>query len=265
MRSEKRADINQLIEIMARLRDPDNGCPWDVKQTMQSLTRYTIEEAYEVADAIEKQRLEEVRDELGDLLFQIVFYAQIAKEQGAFSFESVVDAICTKLIRRHPHVFEGKPIPESELEAQWNKVKQAEKVCSQADDASLLDSVPAGLPALMFAQKIQKKCASVGFDWDHPLDVLDKVQEEVSEISDELNAPNVDQAALEEEIGDTLFALVNLSRHCQIDADTALRRASNKFAARFKIVESLAQQGSKSLEAMSLEELESLWQQAKAT
>ncbi len=265
MPSEKPGDINQLLDIMARLRDPDNGCPWDLKQTMQSLTRYTIEEAYEVADAIEKQCLDNARDELGDLLFQIVFYSQIAKEQGAFSFESVVAAICTKLIRRHPHVFEGKQIPESELEAQWNKLKQAEKVSSQAQDASLLDSVPTGLPALMFAQKIQKQCASVGFDWNNPLDVLDKVQEEVTEISDELNTPKVDQAALEEEIGDTLFALVNLSRHCQVDADTALRRASNKFTARFKIVESLAQQESKSLEAMSLEEMESLWQQAKTT
>ncbi|NMH60436.1 nucleoside triphosphate pyrophosphohydrolase [Alteromonas ponticola] len=263
MPNEKPGEINTLLNIMAQLRDPETGCPWDVRQTMQSLTRYTIEEAYEVADAITQQRPDEICDELGDLLFQIVFYAQIAEEQGTFTFTSIVEAVCAKLVRRHPHVFAGKSIAESELNTQWEQIKQDEKASRQQSDTSLLDDVPRGLPALMYAQKIQKRCASVGFDWEEPQAVLDKVKEEVTEISDELCAEKVNQVALEEEIGDAFFALVNLSRHCNVDADSALRKASNKFVGRFKKVEQAALSQNKDLAGMTMTELENLWQQAK--
>ncbi|APD93102.1 nucleoside triphosphate pyrophosphohydrolase [Alteromonas mediterranea] len=300
------SEMQRLLEIMAQLRDPESGCPWDVKQTMESLTRYTIEEAYEVADAIATGDMHDIKDELGDLLFQVVFYAQIASESKAFSFDDVAQSISDKLVRRHPHVFgvqsdyevksdelgvtnkERTPLSDSALNAQWDAIKAQEKRLkkqrSKQDEAietSILDNVPKGMPALMYAQKLQKACAKVGFDWPDAAPVIDKVREEVEEIQQELdtkqhllgensadqkpssNGVRDNQQAIEEEIGDALFAMVNLARHCKVDADTALRNASNKFANRFKGVERLAAEQGEKLDALTLDEMEALWQQVK--
>ena len=303
----KLSETQRLLDIMAQLRDPQSGCPWDVKQTMESLTRYTIEEAYEVADAIATGDMHDIKDELGDLLFQVVFYAQIASESSAFTFDDVAKSISDKLVRRHPHVFanplasegagdtnknltvERTQLNDSALNAQWDAIKAQEKQLKkqrlkQDDEAigpSILDSVPKGMPALMYAQKLQKACAKVGFDWPDAAPVIDKVREEVEEIQQELDfkqraqgaldagvallnsgAPD-NQQAIEEEIGDALFAMVNLARHCKVDADTALRNASNKFANRFKGVERLAAEQGDKLDALTLDEMEALWQQVK--
>lgn len=254
------AALKRLLSIMARLRDPQTGCPWDVQQTMQSLTRYTIEEAYEAVDAIERQCPKEIKDELGDLLFQIVFYAQIGSETEQFDFADIANAISDKMVRRHPHVFADAQTDESQLSEQWEAIKASEQ---GAGSTALLASVPTGLPALMYAQKIQKKCARVGFDWPDVAPVVDKVREEVAEIQAELDAPVLDQQALEAEIGDAMFAMVNLARHCNVDADAALRRASQKFAKRFTAVEAMAKANKDSVENHSLDELEALWQQVK--
>ena len=277
--------VQRLLQIMVELRDTESGCPWDVKQTMESLTRYTIEEAYEVADAIAQGDMADIKDELGDLLFQVVFYAQIAAEKGDFTFDDVAKSISEKLVRRHPHVFakhsssNNSPLNEpllndSELNAQWEAIKAEEKRLKQQDselplNTSILDSVPKGMPALMYAQKLQKACAKVGFDWPDVTPVIDKVREEVEEIQQELDAKAQDkqlnnQQAIEEEIGDALFAMVNLARHCKVDADSALRNASHKFAARFKGVEALAKQQQVQLDDLSLDEMEALWQQVKS-
>ena len=303
----KLSETQRLLGIMAQLRDPQSGCPWDVKQTMESLTRYTIEEAYEVADAIATGDMHDIKDELGDLLFQVVFYAQIASESSAFTFDDVAQSISDKLVRRHPHVFanplasegagdtnknltvERTQLNDSALNAQWDAIKAQEKQLKkqrlkQDDEAiepSILDSVPKGMPALMYAQKLQKACAKVGFDWPDAAPVIDKVREEVEEIQQELDfkqraqgaldagivplksgVPD-NQQAIEEEIGDALFAMVNLARHCKVDADTALRNASNKFANRFKGVERLAAEQGEKLDALTLDEMEALWQQVK--
>ena len=254
--------LNRLLNIMERLRSPD-GCPWDKKQTMASLTRYTIEEAYEVADAIASNDCEAVRQELGDLLFQIVFYSQIAKEKGEFDFESVASAICDKMTRRHPHVFGDTQVDEKDLGAQWEAIKATEKKSVSADD-SIFDAVPSGLPALKLAQKVQKQCARVGFDWHTIAPVIDKVREEIDEIEAEVNARQLCEQRVEEEIGDALFAMVNLARHCNVDADTALRKASHKFTARFRFIEKRANAQKLSLSDMDLEALEQWWQDAKA-
>ena len=303
----KLSEMQRLLKIMAQLRDPQSGCPWDVKQTMESLTRYTIEEAYEVADAIATGDMHDIKDELGDLLFQVVFYAQIASESRAFSFDDVAKSISDKLVRRHPHVFanplasegagdtnknvtvERTQLNDSALNAQWDAIKAQEKQLkkqrlkqgNEAIENSILDNVPKGMPALMYAQKLQKACAKVGFDWPDAAPVIDKVREEVEEIQQELDfkqraqgALNTgvaplnsgvpdNQQAIEEEIGDALFAMVNLARHCKVDADTALRNASNKFANRFKGVERLAAEQGDKLDALTLDEMEALWQQVK--
>ncbi|MFZ8168775.1 nucleoside triphosphate pyrophosphohydrolase [Alteromonas macleodii] len=303
----KLGEMQRLLKIMAQLRDPQSGCPWDVKQTMESLTRYTIEEAYEVADAIANGDMHDIKDELGDLLFQVVFYAQIASESRAFSFDDVAKSISDKLVRRHPHVFanalasegvsdtnenvtvERTLLSDSALNAQWDAIKAQEKQLkkqrlkqdNEAIENSILDNVPKGMPALMYAQKLQKACAKVGFDWPDAAPVIDKVREEVEEIQQELdtkqrllsassadekpssNDMHDNQQAIEEEIGDALFAMVNLARHCKVDADTALRNASNKFANRFKGVERLAAEQGDKLDALTLDEMEALWQQVK--
>ena len=275
--------VARLLSIMEALRSDDGGCPWDKQQTMESLTRFTIEEAYEVVDAIAGGDIDDIRDELGDLLFQIVFYAHIAKEEGKFDFDDVAIAISDKLVRRHPHVFTqvkngGKAshitLSKEDLAQQWDAIKAQEKTEKHAnadnspslllDNEPLLNSVPKGLPALMYAQKLQEKCAKVGFDWPDILPVLDKVEEEVEEIKHELNASTINENAIEEEIGDALFALVNLARHCNVDADTALRKASFKFAKRFSAVEKLAHTQHYSLSDLTLDERESLWVKVKA-
>ena len=260
------SELARLLSIMAQLRDPDSGCPWDLKQTMSSLTRYTIEEAYEVADAIANGKYDDIRDELGDLLFQVVFYAQIAKEQGEFSFADVATAICEKLIRRHPHVFAGESTQSAEaLAQQWERIKQQEKA-AKFTTTRLLDDIPANLPALMQAQKIQKTVAKVGFDWPDKAPVFSKIREELNEVEEAIALHS--QAAVEDEIGDLLFAVVNLARHCNIDADTALRKANHKFSVRFHNVEEQANAGTSStskctLADYTLEELEVFWQRAK--
>lgn len=255
--------LDRLLAIMAALRDPKSGCPWDIKQSMQSLTRYTIEEAYEAVDAIERGISADIKDELGDLLFQIVFYAQIGKEQGDFDFADIAHAISDKMERRHPHVFGDAQADESALTAQWEAIKASEK--PKSEQYSVLSDVPAGLPALMYAQKIQKQCAKVGFDWPDVAPVMDKVEEELNEIQAELNAESIDPLRVEEEIGDALFAMVNLARHANVDADAALRRASIKFSKRFERVEQLAKRQHQSVESLSLHEMEALWQRVKLT
>lgn len=259
--AETQPQLQRLLDVMAALRDPDTGCPWDVKQTMTSLIPYTIEEAYEVADAIERGTMADVREELGDLLFQVVFYAQIASENGQFAFGDVCDVMSEKLIRRHPHVFgnaAGLVMSEDELATQWDAIKQTEK--PQKAENGFFEHIPSGLPALKYAYKLQKACAKVGFDWPDITPVLEKVREEVEEISQELNASSPDQSAVEEEIGDALFAMVNLARHAGVDADSALRKASIKFARRFDAV---CERADEPLSNLSLEEMEALWQQVK--
>ena len=266
-------ETQRLLAIMAQLRDKDSGCPWDVEQTMESLTRYTIEEAYEVADAIANGDMGEIKDELGDLLFQVVFYAQIASEQSEFDFDDVARGISDKLVRRHPHVFgnttDSENLSDASLNAQWEAIKAQERKAKQRTNegtngsASILDAVPTGMPALMYAQKLQKACAKVGFDWPEVTSVLEKVREEVDEIAQEVGIEN-NHGAIEEEIGDALFAMVNLSRHLNVDADTALRKASHKFANRFRGVEQLAHTKGDDLNSLTLDEMEALWQQVKA-
>ncbi|QJR80263.1 nucleoside triphosphate pyrophosphohydrolase [Alteromonas pelagimontana] len=272
MLKEKLIDIDQLerlLNIMATLRDPQHGCPWDVAQTMASLTRYTIEEAYEVADAIARNDPAAICDELGDLLFQIVFYAQVAKEKGDFEFNDVARAVSDKMVRRHPHVFSKKPAsglpPETPvaLNKQWEAIKAQEKRAQGTTEQYHLDDVPEGLPALMYAQKLQQRCAKVGFDWNDIAPVLAKVREEIEEIQQEIDADEPSPAAIEEEIGDALFALVNLARHSGVDADTALRNASHKFRRRFNGVEKMAVASAKGLQDLSLEDMEKLWQAVK--
>lgn len=273
--------LARLLDIMAQLRTPETGCPWDLQQTMTSLTRYTIEEAYEVADAIAKQDMSDICDELGDLLFQIVFYARIAQENGDFAFADVANAISDKLVRRHPHVFSESTtsVPSSDttadtLSQQWEAIKQQERALKQARSAdgverasqveqdSILDSITGGLPALMRAQKIQKTVAKIGFDWPDIAPVKDKIREELDEIDDALANGSHDD--VEDEIGDLLFAVVNLARHCRVDADTALRRANHKFSQRFHSVEAQAQRGPREhIDEYTLDELEAFWQRAK--
>jgi nucleoside triphosphate diphosphatase len=256
-------DISPLLEIMRRLRDPDGGCPWDIEQTFATIAPYTIEEAYEVAGAIEDEDWPALKDELGDFLFQVVFHAQMAKEQNLFDFGDVVGAIVDKMIRRHPHVFADRAGIET-AEAQtlaWEEHKKKER----AEKAQgLLDDVPRALPALLRAVKLQKRAASVGFDWDSAPKVVEKIAEEANEIV-EAQAAGADASKLEEELGDLLFAVANLARHLKIDPETALRSANAKFVRRFGYIErELAARGVKPGDA-TLDEMEALWQQAKGT
>ncbi|RUO36350.1 nucleoside triphosphate pyrophosphohydrolase [Aliidiomarina sanyensis] len=255
----------RLLDIMQALRDPQTGCPWDLNQTMETLIPYTIEETYEVADAITRGGREEIKDELGDLLFQVVFYAQLAREQGDFSFDEVAGAIADKLVRRHPHVFgDGQADTPEAVLRQWEQIKQQERA-NKPDDHSVFSGVPVNLPALMQAQKIQKRCANVGFDWPDAEPVLAKIREEVAEVEDALSQTSVNAEAVEEEVGDLLFAVVNLARHCQVNPETALRKANQKFMRRFRAVEQTAQQQGVGVEALDLNALEVLWQSVKRT
>ena len=266
-------DIGRLIEIMAALRDPKTGCPWDVQQDFGSIAPYTIEEAYEVADAIERGDLIDLKDELGDLLLQVVFHARMAQEQGAFGFDDVVEAIATKMVRRHPHVFgDAGPGDVDAAKASWEATKRAEKAERRAargrppeggEAASVLAGVPVALPALTRAEKISRKAASVGFDWPEPAQVIAKIREELAEVEHELQGGN--RAALEGEIGDLLFAVANLARHLDVDAEKALRGTNAKFERRFRSIESaLAAEGRTPAEA-TLDEMEALWGEAKAS
>ena len=252
--------INHLIGIMARLRDPDRGCPWDRVQTFRSVAPYTIEEAYEVVDAIERGDLSNLRNELGDLLFQVVFHAQIAREAGEFDFEDVVDAIAGKMIRRHPHVFGGaEERNQAEQSRQWEELKAAERSESGVGD-SLLDDVPAALPALTRAVKLQRRAARCGFDWPNSEGVFEKVREELGELRDAIRTG--DQGKIDDELGDLLFTVANLARHVGADAESCARAANRKFERRFRELERRI--GDESADVSGIEELDAIWSQIKA-
>jgi len=260
----RKADIGDLLDIMARLRDPVDGCPWDREQDFSTIAPYTIEEAYEVADAIQQGDMDELRDELGDLLFQVVFHARLAGERGVFEFGDVVAAVCDKMIRRHPHVFGDARVTNASAQAEaWEQTKARERAAGQGGASaagSLLDNVPRGMAELQRAVKLQKRAARVGFDWDAPGPVLDKVAEETEEMRAAIRSGAIED--MEDELGDLLFSLTNLARQLAIDPARALRRANAKFELRFRAVEAVAG-GSAALEAMSLDEMEALWQQVK--
>ena len=251
---------------MSELRDPETGCPWDIKQDFSSTVKCTIEEAYEVADAIEQQDFVELEKELGDLLFQVIFYSQLGKEQQMFDFDSVVAAICEKLIRRHPHVFGNKELnSDAEIKANWENEKAKERQAkSKTNKISILADIPKNLPALSQAAKIQKRCAHVGFDWHEIDDVFDKVVEEVDEVKAEIELVKKDKPqALAEELGDLMFAVVNLCRHAKQDPETLLRQANQKFTKRFHGVEKQVENSGVEFEQHSLETLGAYWQQVK--
>ncbi|WP_154139491.1 nucleoside triphosphate pyrophosphohydrolase [Photobacterium damselae] len=253
------SDIEQLLSIMAKLRDPKDGCPWDIKQSFDSIVPYTLEEAYEVADAIEKQNWLDVKEELGDLLFQVVFYSQMAKEQDLFDFDEVVAGICEKLTRRHPHVFANKQFAsEADVKANWEAEKAKERA-DKAVDNSILANVPLAMPALTRADKIQKRCAQFGFDWDSVAPVAEKVVEELDEVMDEFQQVTLDQNRIEEEMGDLLFSVVNLSRHLNVNPERALQKANKKFERRFRKVEKNVLEQGMEISNCSLEQLDQEW------
>jgi ATP diphosphatase len=266
-------DIERLIEIMAALRTPGTGCPWDLEQDFASIAPYTVEEAYEVADAIARGDLVDLKDELGDLLLQVVFHARMAQEQGSFAFPDVVEAITTKLIRRHPHVFgEARDLSPAEVKALWGQIKAQEKadkararaeagLPESADAKGVLAGVPTTLPSLTRAWKLQAKASTVGFDWNDARLVLDKIREETAEIDEALAGG--DKAAIKEEIGDLLFVIANLARHVDADPEACLTAANAKFERRFAGIEAALERQGREPEQASLEELEALWQQVK--
>ena len=248
----------RLLDIMRRLRDPQTGCPWDIGQTFRTITPYTIEEAYEVADTIERGALDELPDELGDLLLQVVFLAQIGADQKHFDIVEVIDAISEKMERRHPHVFGDVDAADAAaVKANWEAIKANEKRAAGRAESSLLDDVPAGMPALVRAQKLQKRAARVGFDWPDAAGAIAKLREETEELAD---IPDGDADRQEDELGDVLFSAVNVARKLGLDADAALRRANAKFERRFREVETSADAP---LDTLSLDAMETLWQAAK--
>jgi ATP diphosphatase len=264
-------DIRRLLDIMAALRTPGTGCPWDLEQTFATIVPYTIEEAYEVADAVERGDLVDLRDELGDLLLQVAFHARMAEEQGAFAFGDVVEAITRKLHRRHPHVFgDARDLAPAEVKRLWDEIKAAEKAERREararaglppEGAGLLDGVPGALPALTRAEKLTSKAAKVGFDWPETAQVVDKIREELDEVAEAAAAGDPD--GIEDEIGDLLFAVANLARHHGVDPEAALRRTNAKFVRRFAAIEhGLAARG-RPLGEASLDEMEALWAAAK--
>jgi len=257
--------IQDLLAIMARLRDPDSGCPWDGKQTFATILPYTLEEAYEVAEAIENQDMDGLREELGDLLFQIVFHARMAEEQGCFGFADVVRAICDKMIRRHPHVFgDARFEDEEQLRASWELEKARERARKRRrPQGSLLDGAAQSLPALVRAEKLQRRAAHVGFDWDDVAGVFEKVREELGECHGTL-AEDVSAARRLHELGDLLFSCVNLARHMGVDAEQALRAANHRFEHRFGQVESGLRAQGREPGPAERDEMERLWDAAKS-
>lgn len=258
--------LPRLLAVMAWLRDRQYGCPWDIDQTFRTIAPYTIEEAYEVADAIERDDMPALKEELGDLLLQVVYHSQIASEANSFAFDDVAAAIADKMVDRHPHVFGDMDIRTADAQTvSWEARKAAERAAKSAgeDTAGALDGVARALPALMRAEKIQKRAARVGFDWATIGPVIDKIEEELKELRAELEAGNIEQAKVADELGDVLFAVANLARHCKVDPEVALRATNDKFEKRFRHIERrLAESGRKPSDA-SLEEMEALWQEAK--
>lgn len=265
-------NIQTLIDIMIALRDPETGCPWDVEQDFSTIAPYTLEEAYEVIDAIERDDMDDLREELGDLLLQVVFHSRISEEKGGFNFGHVVEAVTTKMIRRHPHVFGDEEARSAGMaKGSWNRIKQIEKDerlarrtklgLETTEKKGFLDDVPTYLPALVSALKYQQKAARVGFDWAEAAPILDKVTEETQELREAMN--NQDKANIAEEYGDLLFAMVNLGRHLELEPEMALRAANEKFKRRFHFIEDALNSDENSLEAASLDEMEALWNKAK--
>jgi ATP diphosphatase len=258
--------LPRLLAVMAWLRDRQHGCPWDIDQTFRTIAPYTIEEAYEVADAIERDDMPALKEELGDLLLQVVYHSQIASEVKAFAFDDVAAAIADKMVDRHPHVFGDLDIKTADAQTvSWEARKAAERAAKGTTEGATgaLDGVARALPALMRAEKIQKRAARVGFDWATIGPVIDKIEEELTELRVELEAGKVEQAKVADELGDVLFAVANLARHCKVDPEVALRATNDKFEKRFRHIEHrLAETGRKPSDA-SLEEMETLWQEAK--
>lgn len=256
--------LSRLLVIMSQLRDPSCGCPWDIKQTFASIIPYTLEEAYEVADAIERYDFEDLKDELGDLLFHVVFYSHMACEQDLFDFDDVAKSVCNKLVQRHPHVFgDDRVDSEEELKRAWesHKAHERRQDDSGRNQVSVLDGIAVALPELIRAEKLQKRAARVGFDWPEVFEVFFKIEEELEEVKQELDSG--DRDLLKEEIGDLLFAVVNLSRHAGVDPEQALRLGNKKFESRFRAIEQrLAQMGREPQEC-GLEELDTLWEEVK--
>lgn len=261
--------IERLIELMDRLRDPDTGCPWDLKQSFRTIAPSTIEEAYEVVDAIERDDFDHLREELGDLLFQVVFYAQLAKEESLFDFDGIASAITDKLLRRHPHVFPDgtlesrvdpdKHLSETDVNRQWETIKQQER--GEKGKSGVLDDVPPGLPASTRGVKLQKRASAVGFDWSDSAGVMEKCEEEWAELKQAIAEGK--QEAIAGELGDVFFCLTNLARHLKLEPETVMRGANDKFVRRFEFIESrLGEQGT-SLDQASLATMERLWQQSK--
>ena len=262
-------DMLTLLAIMARLRDPDGGCPWDVQQDFSTIAPYTIEEAYEVADAIDRGDLPALKDELGDLLLQVVFHAQMAREQGAFAFADVVAAISDKMIRRHPHVFADAQVADADAQTvAWEEQKRRERASAGERDDSALAGIARGLPEWQRAVKLQKRAAGVGFDWPGITPVLAKLHEEIEEVRVEFAALEAGEDAardrLEEEIGDLLFVAANVARHGKVDVGAALRRANLKFERRFRAMEALAAAAGTPLATLALDEQDRYWERAKA-
>ena len=260
-------EIKTLLKIMADLRSPDGGCPWDIKQSFKSIAAYTVEEAYEVADAIEREDMADLKNELGDLLFQVVFHSQMAAELNQFDFSDVVKEINDKLVRRHPHVFSDKKINnEAELYSEWEQHKKKERskkmACDDQQPERILDGIAATLPALRWSEKVQKRAAHHGFDWESIEPVFGKLQEEIDELKAEIIVED-NQERITDEMGDVFFAGVNLSRHLGVNPEQALRDSNRKFISRFEIVEQLLREDDKQMEDCSVSVLETYWQEAK--
>ena len=262
-------DVGRLVEIMAALRDPETGCPWDKEQNFATIAPYTVEEAHEVADAVAREDLDDLREELGDLLLQVVYHARMAEEIDAFCFDDVVETITRKMIRRHPHVFgDDDAVSAGMAKGFWEKIKaeeRRERAANGGDHISaLLGGVKAGLPGLARAVKLQEKASTVGFDWNDANQVLRKLREETDEISTEMGRSSVDDQRIAEEIGDLLFTVANLARHVNVDPDQALRRANAKFIRRFAAVENALAEDGREPAGASLDEMERLWRRAKS-
>ncbi|KGQ52791.1 nucleoside triphosphate hydrolase [Gallibacterium anatis 10672-6] len=254
--------LEKFAEIIAKLRDPNGGCPWDLEQTYQTMPPHILEEAYEVVEAINQDDRKELKEELGDLLMQVVFLSKLAQEEGAFTLDDVIDGITDKIIRRHPHVFgEIKAENSEEVLKNWENIKQQERY--QKEQFSILDNVPIALPSLLRAAKLQKRCAKVGFDWSELEPTIQKVEEELQEVRDEVSKQPQNPQAIEEEIGDLLFASVNVARHLKLNPEEALRKANLKFERRFRQVEQSILASGRQLEQVSLAEMDLIWDQVK--